>query len=247
MTSIRATFAQAAELRAQTERLELEQLLSWALKTYGDKLVLASSFGPEDMVLIDALASIATVSQQARVISLDTGRLPEPTYALMDQTRERYPQLQFELYFPDPQALDALVKAQGVNGFYQSVEARRRCCDVRKVAPLGQALSGAASWITGMRREQSPTRSNLAHLELDLANGGLIKLNPLLEWTQAQVWARIRERELPYNALHDQGYPSIGCAPCTRAVAPGEDARAGRWWWEQPDQKECGLHVHKAT
>lgn len=241
-SSTRATFAQAAELQAHTQPLSLEQLLGWALETYGDKLVLASSFGPEDMVLIDALAALG---RPARVISLDTGRLPEPTYTLIDQARERYPQLQFELYFPDPKALSALVQAQGVNGFYHSVEARRRCCHVRKVAPLGQALLGVEAWITGMRREQSPTRTNLARVELDLANGGIIKLNPLLEWTEAQLWAHIRTHELPYNALHDQGYPSIGCAPCTRAIAPTEDARAGRWWWEQADQKECGLHVNK--
>lgn len=256
MTTTRATFSQVQALLAQLEQHaltaqdaevgpeSLEAFLSWAAEQLGPSLTLASSFGPEDMVLIDA---IAKRDLPIRVITLDTGRLPEQTYTLIDATQARYPNLNLEVFFPEAQDIEALSREQGINGFYKSVEARRQCCHVRKVLPLKRALSGANAWITGMRAEQSATRTHIARVELDLANGSIIKLNPLLSWTRAQLWDHIKAHDIPYNALHDQGYPSLGCAPCTRAVAPGEDERAGRWWWEQPTQKECGLHVHHAT
>ena len=215
-------------------------LLGWAHERFEDALVIAHSMGPEDVVILDLLASIG-LADRARVFTLDTGRLPQQTYELMEALRTRYA-TDFEVYFPETQAVEELVRAKGPHSFYASVEARRECCHIRKVEPLGRVLGTASAWVTGLRREQSPTRAQSQALELDLANGGLIKLNPLIEWTHAQVWEHIRAHDLPYNALHDQGYASIGCAPCTRAIEPGEDERAGRWWWERPDQKECGLH-----
>jgi phosphoadenosine phosphosulfate reductase len=178
------------------------------------------------------------------VFTLDTGRLHQETYELMQALRQRYG-VEFDVYTPDTDALQALMRAKGPNSFYDSVDNRRECCGVRKLEPLGRALSRAAAWITGIRKEQNVTRLGAANVELDLANGGLIKVNPLVEWTREDVWSRIRDRDIPYNVLHDRGFASIGCAPCTRAIGPGEDERAGRWWWETPEDKECGLHAHK--
>jgi phosphoadenosine phosphosulfate reductase len=217
-----------------------QEILQWAFERFGDRLVLANSLGPEDVVLVDMLAELGLASD-IRAFTLDTGRLHQETYALMERLRERYG-LRIELYFPDASKVEALVRAKGPSSFYESIDARRECCNIRKVEPLKRALGTASAWITGIRREQSPTRAQTDPVELDLANGGLIKVNPLVEWTRTQLWEHIRDRDIPYNTLHDQGFPSIGCAPCTRAVKPGEDERAGRWWWEQPDQKECGLH-----
>jgi phosphoadenosine phosphosulfate reductase len=159
----------------------------------------------------------------------------------MDRLREHY-DLTFEVILPDAAALSELLTAKGANSFYASVENRRECCAVRKVEPLQRVLRTADAWMTGLRREQAVTRFGLAKVEFDLVNGGKLKFNPLADWSNDDVWAWIREYDVPYNALHDQGFPSIGCAPCTRAVRAGEDARAGRWWWETPEQKECGLH-----
>lgn len=199
----------------------------------------ACSFGAEDMVLLDAIAKNAP---KIEVFSLDTGRLPEETHALLDAARNAYP-ISIRIYFPDAAAVEAWVEQNGPNAFYKSVAQRRQCCGIRKVQPLRRALAGKKSWITGLRREQSQARQALALEGWDDANG-LIKINPLLEWTNDEVWAYIKANAVPYNALHDRGYPSIGCAPCTRAVQPGEDIRAGRWWWET-SAKECGLHPHK--
>ena len=201
--------------------------------------VLANSYGAEDMVLTDL---IARLSLPLQVFSLDTGRLPAETYSLMQQVAERYPALPVKVYFPETAATEAYVNSNGINGFYQSVELRKSCCQVRKIEPLKRALAGKTAWITGLRREQSPTRQDLGNQEFD-ADNGLMKFNPLIEWTEAEVWEYIRSNDVPYNALHDQRYPSIGCAPCTRAITVGEDVRAGRWWWENPESKECGLHI----
>ena len=201
----------------------------------------ACSFGAEDMVLLDAIANNA---RKIEVFTLDTGRLPEETQTLLETVRGKYP-IVIRTYFPDAAAIEAWIEQNGPNGFYKSVAQRQQCCGIRKVQPLRRALAGKKSWITGLRREQSQARQTLQLEGWDDANG-LIKINPLLEWSDDDVWAYIKEHGVPYNALHDRGYPSIGCAPCTRAVQPGEDSRAGRWWWEA-SSKECGLHQHKTV
>ena len=201
-------------------------------------LAFANSFGAEDMVLTDLILSNAL---PITVFSLDTGRLPAETYSLIGEVERRYGK-KLEIYFPDAGAVEAFVRSHGINAFYDSVELRKACCGVRKMEPLRRALAGRKAWITGLRAAQSVTRAGLPVRETDTANG-LEKLNPLTDWTETEVWAYIRINEVPYNALHDQFYPSIGCAPCTRAIAVGEDVRAGRWWWENPETKECGLHV----
>jgi len=199
--------------------------------------VFSTSFGAEDMVVFDLIRKSRL---DIAIVTLDTGRLPEPTYALMQKVREHYG-ASFETVHPDPQALSDLVRANGVNGFYQSVENRKACCAVRKVQPLARALWAKRAWITGLRAQQSVTRDALPPREYDLAYC-LEKFNPLFDWSEQQVWQYLRTNAVPYNSLHDQGYPSIGCAPCTRAISVGEHPRAGRWWWEDPDTKECGLH-----
>ena len=215
-------------------------LLRDAVAEFGanGELAFANSFGAEDMVLTDLILSKAL---PITVFSLDTERLPAETYTLIGEVEQRYGS-KLEIYFPDAGAVETFVRSHGINAFYDSVELRKACCGVRKMEPLRRALAGRKAWITGLRAAQSVTRSGLPVRETDTANG-LEKLNPLSDWTEAEVWAYIRINEVPYNALHDQFYPSIGCAPCTRAVALGEDVRAGRWWWEDPASKECGLHV----
>ena len=219
--------------------LDAIDVLRVAVQVIGrDRLAIASSFGVEDIVLIDLLASL---EPRPRVFTLDTGRLPQETYDLMDQVRRRW-NIDVEVYFPDAIRVEEMVLHKGLNLFYDSVENRRECCHVRKVEPLGRALATVDGWITGLRRDQSTTRAAVAKAEPDPSRAGLWKFAPLADWSSERVWAYVRERDLPYNALHDRGYPSIGCAPCTRAVAPGEDERAGRWWWEQESVAECGIH-----
>jgi phosphoadenosine phosphosulfate reductase len=198
---------------------------------------LASAFGAESMVLIDLIARHAL---PIAIFTLDTGRLPQETYELMDRVRERYG-LAIEVYSPDAQVVEAFVRAQGVNAFYRGVELRQRCCAIRKTATLARALAGRDAWITGLRRAQSVTRRDLSLEEFDALHG-LAKFNPMADWSEDDVWSYLRRHDVPTNRLHALGYPSIGCAPCTRPIEPGEDIRAGRWWWEQPEQKECGLH-----
>ena len=198
---------------------------------------LATSFGAEDMVLVDL---VVRTRLPVSVFTLDTGRLPVETYELIDRTRERYG-VAVDVYFPDTLATETYMREHGVNGFYRSVELRERCCAIRKTAPLARALAAKGAWITGLRRGQSATRGDV-ELEAFDAIHGLPKFNPLAHWSDADVWSYIRRHDVPYNRLHDRGYPSIGCAPCTRAIAPGEDLRSGRWWWERPETKECGLH-----
>lgn len=200
----------------------------------------ASSFGAEDMVLTELIVSEFPGIQ---IFTLDTGRLPEETIALMHNAQAHY-DVTFAVYRPDEASVADYVKQYGVNAFYESVDLRKACCGIRKVEPLGRALAGRKAWLTGLRREQAPSRRDLGEQEVD-ADHGLAKFNPLVEWTHDDVWAFIRANDVPYNELHDRGYPSIGCDPCTRAVKPGEDPRAGRWWWESAasGQQECGLHV----
>ena len=200
--------------------------------------VFASSLAAEDMVLTDL---ILKAQLPIAIFSLETGRLHPETLAVLDAVKAKYG-YDVQLYRPQPEAVDAYVAQNGRDAFYNSIEMRRECCRIRKVEPLGRALAGNKAWITGQRRAQSSTRSDLSIQEDDLAHG-MFKFNPLADWSEEDVWNYIRANDVPYNALHDQGYPSIGCAPCTRAVEPGEDVRAGRWWWENPESKECGLHI----
>lgn len=198
----------------------------------------ASSLGAEDMVLADA---IWTAGLPITVFTLDTGRLPRATLELLERAQSHYGR-KIQVFRPDEVAVAGYVTRHGLNAFYESVELRKACCHIRKVVPLAAALRGRDAWLTGLRREQSVTRAELPAREFDAAHG-LVKFNPLADWTEAEVWDYLRRRGVPYNALHDRGYPSIGCEPCTRAIRPGEDVRAGRWWWEQRDSKECGIHV----
>ncbi|MGK5013464.1 phosphoadenylyl-sulfate reductase [Janthinobacterium sp. MDB2-8] len=200
--------------------------------------VFASSLAAEDMVLTDM---ILKAKLPIGIFSLETGRLHQETLAVLDKVKARYDH-DITLYRPQPEAVAAYVEQNGINAFYNSVEMRRECCRIRKVEPLGRALAGNKAWITGQRRAQSTTRAEL-HVQEDDAAHAMTKFNPLADWSEQDVWDYIRANDVPYNALHDQGYPSIGCEPCTRAVQPGEDVRAGRWWWENPDSKECGLHM----
>jgi len=222
------------------ESKNAQEVLRYALEQYGSKVGLATSFGAEDVVLMDMLGRID--AEKAYVFTLDTGRLPYETYDVLDAFRKKYPALKVHVFCPNTAALEAMVAEHGPNLFYESIDNRKKCCNVRKVEPLKRALSQLDAWITGLRREQSVTRTEVLKVENDTAFN-LIKFNPLADWSEQDVWDYIRQNDVPYNALHDKNYPSIGCAPCTRAVQEGEDVRAGRWWWETPEQKECGLHA----
>lgn len=212
-------------------------LLTAAQKSYAP-VVFANSFGAEDMVLTNLIGRHYPAIE---MFTLDTGRLPEETYSLMQQVEDRY-HIHIRLYFPESAAVEKYVAQYGPNGFYDSVELRKACCHMRKVEPLKRALRGKRAWITGLRRDQAPTRKDFTEVEFDTDNS-LQKISPLLDWELSDVWAYLKEFRVPYNQLHDKGYSSIGCAPCTRAITPGEDVRAGRWWWENPETKECGLHL----
>ena len=236
----RLTAGEAAEVDARFVSASPQDLLAWAIQRFGSRVALSSSFGAEDVALIHMLHEI---DPGARVFTLDTLRLHTETYAAIDEVRRRY-NTNLEILYPDLGVVDAMVKDWGYNCFYNSLEERHLCCGIRKVEPLGRALAGLDAWITGIRRDQANTRAGVAKIEVDDVHGGITKINPLADWSSEQVWEYIRANRVPYNKLHDQGYPSIGCAPCTRAIAPGEDARAGRWWWElDPDHKECGIHI----
>jgi phosphoadenosine phosphosulfate reductase len=200
----------------------------------------STSFGAEDMVVLDLIRRHVL---PIRIFTLDTGRLPEETYRLLHKVEQRYGHC-VETWFPDAPAVQRLVARDGINGFYDSVDRRKACCTVRKLEPLARALAGCAAWVTGLRAEQSVTRKALAVREWD-DERALTKFNPLADWSEDDVWDYLREHNVPYNELHDRRYPSIGCAPCTRAISAGEDIRAGRWWWESADTKECGLHARR--
>ena len=232
--------ASSAPIPSGAEAFDAAAVLRFAIDALGaDRVAVVASFGPEDIVILDLLTEIVP---RPRVFTLDTGRLPEETYALIERVRERFG-VDVEVFAPDPFEVEAMVAEGGPNLFYRSVDDRLGCCEVRKVRPLRRALATVDGWITGLRRDQTRTRARTPKIGVDLEHGLIWKVAPLADWTEAQVWAYIRERDLPYNALHDRGYPSIGCAPCTRAIEPGEDVRAGRWWWERDGNRECGLHV----
>lgn len=219
----------------------VKQVLAGITADY-DSATLASSYGAEDMVLMDLICKFAP---EIEIFTLDTGRLPKETYDVMQQAKIHYNR-EVKVYFPDAKEVEAFVTQKGPNAFYDSVELRKQCCGIRKVKPLKRALAGKKAWLTGMRRTQAVTRSELPVSEWD-EGFGLQKFSPLTDWSNGDVWAYIKAFEVPYNKLHDQGVASIGCAPCTRAITAGEDIRAGRWWWENPESKECGLHVKAST
>lgn len=215
------------------------EIIKWGLDFFGtDKIALSSSLGAEDQVLTDMTVKI---NPAARIFTLDTGRLPQETYDVISETMKKYG-MKYEVLFPESGDVEEMEKSFGPNLFYESVEKRKLCCEVRKIRPLRKILSTLDAWICGLRKEQSVTRTGIEEIGWD-ENFSLAKLNPLANWTEKDVWEYIRKNNVPYNKLHDKGYPSIGCAPCTRAVKPGEHLRAGRWWWEEQEKKECGLHV----
>ena len=229
--------ARAEELDQKIDAVR--ELLTNSLRRHG-RLTYANSLGAEAIVLTDV---IGVDFPQIDAFTVDTGRLHEETYELLEKLQRRYDR-RIRVVYPDAAQLEQLVGRQGINGFYESVAARVDCCHVRKVQPFRRAIEGFPAWITGLRREQSAERARTETVEWDHQHG-LYKISPLLDWSDAEVWAYIRAKELPYNPLHDRGYPSIGCSPCTRAIQPGESARAGRWWWERVESRECGLHVRR--
>ena len=222
------------------EYLSIEDLIV-GLTSEFEKIVLASSFGAEDQVLTHILKKVAP---ELEIFTIDTGLLPLDTLKLKEQTESKY-NFKYKVYAPSQDDVIDLIKEQGEQGFYNSLDKRKNCCYTRKIKPLERALENVDGWITGLRREQSVTRAEITKVETDASHGNILKINPLADWTEKDVWDYIKENGIPYNKLHDRGYPSIGCAPCTRAVAGGESVRDGRWWWENPEHKECGLHLPK--
>ena len=232
-----------ADLNARLEGSSPSQTLRWADERFGRAAAQMSSFGLEDVALFDMYWR---VNPKARVMTLDTWRLPTETYTVMDQVKLRY-KTEIEVFQPDPDAVARMVAAKGFNLFYRGRDNRIECCHIRKVEPLERALAPLDAWITGLRRDQGMERGKIAIVEWDEPHQNY-KINPLANWSSEQVREYVKEHNVPYNELHDKGYPSIGCAPCTRAVMPGEDPRAGRWWWEDdPNAKECGLHIVQAA
>lgn len=214
-----------------------KNLLSWALNTFKEKITLASSLGLEDQVLTEILVKI---NSDINIFFLDTGRIHQETYDLLEESMEQY-NIKFNIYFPDTRAIETFEKENGPNPFYKSLELRKECCQIRKIEPLNRALKNQDAWITGLRRDQSITRANIKKIEWDEINN-LIKINPLIDWSEKDVLNYILEHQIPYNKLFDKGYTSIGCSPCSRIIKLGQDKRAGRWWWESPEKRECGLH-----
>lgn len=222
------------------ESKSAQEVLKWGLDTFHPRIGLASSFGAEDVVLIDMMTKLR---KDAKIFTLDTGRLNQETYDVMDAVRSKY-DIDIEIYFPDQKEVEEMVMQRGLNLFYHSVENRKLCCEVRKVHPLNRALKNLDAWITGLRRDQTGTRTATKKVDIDTGHNNIVKMNPLADWSWDTIWDYIRKNDIPYNKLHDNGYPSIGCEPCTRAIKPGEDLRAGRWWWEDAANKECGLHFN---
>ncbi len=224
-------------LNEQLSKLSTQEIVTQAIKLFGDKIALSSSLGAEDQVLTHM---VMQANASTRIFTLDTGRLFPETYDLIDRTSKKYKK-NIEVFFPDATKIQHMVNEKGINLFYDSIENRKLCCSLRKLEPLARAFKGLDAWICGLRAEQSITRAQINVVEWDSMNK-MVKINPLANWSEQQVWDYIKENKIPYNPLHDKNYPSIGCLPCTRAIMEGEDVRAGRWWWESPDTKECGLH-----
>ncbi len=226
------------KLNTQFVNADVKEILSYFLNEYGNEAALSSSLGAEDQVLTDILLKI---DKNANIFTLDTGRLHPETYDVMDATNLKYG-VKLNVFFPINSDVEKLYETQGINGHFESIANRKNCCGIRKMEPLKRALKPLKVWITGLRAAQSVTRTNMPIVEFD-ENFNVIKVNPLINWSEKDVWDYIKSNNVPYNKLHDQGYPSIGCAPCTRPVKKGEDIRSGRWWWENPEHKECGLHA----
>lgn len=232
------TEKQADILNKQFTGKEAQETLRWFLSDYGGNIVFSTGLGMEDQVITHMIAEI---NPKTKIFTLDTGRLFQETYDLLDLTNKKY-NINIEVFFPDTEKVELMVKDKGINLFYESFENRKFCCHIRKIEPLHRALKNRDAWICGLRNEQSSSRQNTKVVEWDEQNG-LLKINPLIHWSEAEVWDFIRQHNIPYNKLHDKGFPSIGCSPCTRAIKPGEDSRSGRWWWEMDGKKECGLHL----
>ncbi|HEX4519470.1 MAG TPA: phosphoadenylyl-sulfate reductase [Gaiellaceae bacterium] len=230
---------EAGELSIEFEGEEPQTVLEWAIDRFAPGLAISTSFQTDSIVLIDMAYEI---DPEIPVFSVDTGRLPAETLELADRLRARYPGLKLELIQPDAEEIAGMTGRHGVDLFKTSVDLRLLCCNLRKVRPLTKHLHSLDAWVTGLRRDQWASRTNIRKVEIDHDHGAIVKLNPLAEWTEDEVWDYIREREVPYHSLYDKGYKSIGCAPCTRATAPDEPSRAGRWWWETNAPKECGIH-----
>jgi len=225
------------QFKQQTSGYGADELLAFFTSGFPGKCIFSSSLGAEDQVLTDIIAGNFP---GIRIFTIDTGRLFQETYDLIHITEQKFKR-KIEIFFPDAAAVQEMVNARGINLFYDSRENRKECCHVRKIEPLKRALGGMKVWITGLRKGQSASRSDAETVSWD-NELSLIKLNPLVNWTEKEIWAYIKDHKVPYNTLHDRGYPSIGCMPCTRAVTPGEDIRAGRWWWEDESNRECGIH-----
>ncbi|HEX7010867.1 MAG TPA: phosphoadenylyl-sulfate reductase [Phycisphaeraceae bacterium] len=225
----------ALELDDQTP----QDVIQWGLETFGDYVAMVTAFQVDGMAVLDMAYRIRP---ELRVVTVDTGRLPRETYEFIEQVRQRYPKARLEVYFPDAHQVEVMVNRNGVNLFYQDVPKRLLCCHVRKVRPLLRALSGLDAWFTGLRRDQWASRSNIRKAEIDHDHHGIVKINPLADWSEQEVWDYVREHDVPTHPLYARGYTSIGCGPCTRPIKPGEDSRAGRWWWEKNAPKECGIH-----
>ena len=222
------------------ERLSAQEILTWALKNFHPGIALSCSFGaPEGLALLDMMHRIEPAS---RVFVLDTGRLPQATHDLIDRVRDRYDK-PVEVLLPRAEDVEAMVRAKGMNLFYESIENRQLCCRIRKVEPLKRYLADLDAWVAGLRRDQNVTRANAPKLEIDYIHGGIVKVNPIADWTHDDVMAYVQAHNVPVNRLHAQGYPSVGCEPCSRAVRLGDDPRSGRWWWERAETRECGIHV----
>jgi phosphoadenosine phosphosulfate reductase len=231
----------AEQIHQLNENLKTPQeVLKWSLDNLHPKIAMASSFGAEDVVVIDMMMKI---NPKARIFTLDTGRLNQETYDVMDEIRKKY-NMNIEVMFPDQNETEQMVRVNGMNLFYDSIGNRKLCCGIRKVHPLNRMLTTLDGWITGLRADQTEVRLKSNRIEIDEQHNGIIKINPIIEWTWEQTWDYIKKNNIPYNKLHDKGFPSIGCEPCTRAIKPGEPLRAGRWWWESDSQKECGLHAN---
>ena len=228
------------ELNERFYRKDPKEVLAFFLSAYKGKIALSTSMGVEDQVLTEMVAAI---DPSVNIFTLDTGRLFQETYDLIALTNKKF-NISINVYFPDRDQVENMVNEKGINLFYESVDNRKLCCHIRKIEPLKRAFKGMDVWISGVRKDQSVTRFYYSLVEWDDQNG-LIKLNPLIDWSEKEVWEYVRKNDIPYNVLHDKGFPSIGCQPCTRAIEPGEDVRAGRWWWELPEQRECGLHGGK--
>ncbi len=228
------------ELNERLHGRSAQEILTYFIEEYEGKVALGSSLGAEDQVLTDMIAGI---DKSTKIFTLDTGRVFPETYQTLHDTNKKYG-INVEVYFPNSEKVERMVNEKGINLFYKSIENRKMCCDVRKIEPLRRAMTDVDVWVTGIRKEQSITRILTEVVEFDPINE-IIKINPLLEWTEDELWQYINNNDVPFNKLHDKGFPSIGCQPCTRAIKEGEDVRAGRWWWETPEQKECGLHSRK--